>query len=59
MIAVCDMCKLRTRVERVTGVCAPCRRNFQEVEEEYFDGDFLGTVLKAAEEEMSKNRVKT
>jgi hypothetical protein len=49
MMAKCDMCKLRTRVNSKTGVCAPCRRNFNRVVEKYFDGDpFLPLKVAAS-----------
>ncbi len=55
MIGICEMCKLRTRINKELKVCAPCRRNFNETVDEFFDGDpFL--PLKVAMKEIRERK---
>lgn len=58
MMGECEMCHLRTRIRKDLGVCAPCRRRFNETVDKYFDGDPLLPFKVAMREILKGKKVK-
>jgi hypothetical protein len=53
MMGICHSCRLRTRIDKLTKTCAPCKRQLRETADKYFDGDaFL--PLKAAAVDLAR-----
>jgi hypothetical protein len=54
MYGECDHCHEFRAISSKTRFCRECLMEWRRVDEKYFDGDFLGTLLQTLEYEVRR-----